>query len=470
LKTTGRLALAAALAAGVAARVYAAFARPLWADEIFTLTLARRSVPDILAALRLDSGPPLHYLAAHVLLFPFPSFGAGDIVVRLFSLAASLLHLPVLILLGRRLGSSEAGLFAAGLYALFPLAVLYGIEGRGYALASLLALLAFERALVLRQRPRFGTGAALALCAAGAALTHYLAAFPVLALAFLAIDARPAARRALVLSGAAAALLAAPWAPVALRQPAASMAWARGPEFAHAFRDFPANLAFGVEPHGALAFPLALFGGTLVLALILRERHGVLSPVAFVLAGSLAFLAAAHFATGALVLPGRTAVVFLPLVALLLAAAPAGVPLAAGALSLAFLVRALPDLAGPSPGETLARLLETPARARKTIAAVGYWGPELDYRLARAGAPSRVVLFPSAVAAHPGWYREEDLTDEVLGREADALLASPSRPTVFVLPRGSRASAALASRLGPSRRLLTSPLVDVVETRPPAVR
>ncbi|MGA7992528.1 MAG: hypothetical protein WCC53_13905, partial [Thermoanaerobaculia bacterium] len=109
-------------------------------------------------------------------------------------------------------------------------------------------------------------------------------------------------------------------------------------------------------------------------------------------------------------------------------------------------------------------------RARKTIAAVGYWGPELDYRLARAGAPSRVVLFPSAVAAHPGWYREEDLTDEVLGREADALLASPSRPTVFVLPRGSRASAALASRLGPSRRLLTSPLVDVVETRPPAVR
>ncbi|MGA7992447.1 MAG: glycosyltransferase family 39 protein, partial [Thermoanaerobaculia bacterium] len=173
MKTTGRLALAAALAAGVAARVYAAFARPLWADEIFTLTLARRSVPDILAALRLDSGPPLHYLAAHVLLFPFPSFGAGDIVVRLFSLAASLLHLPVLILLGRRLGSSEAGLFAAGLYALFPLAVLYGIEGRGYALASLLALLAFERALVLRQRPRFGTGAALALCAAGAALTHY---------------------------------------------------------------------------------------------------------------------------------------------------------------------------------------------------------------------------------------------------------------------------------------------------------
>jgi hypothetical protein len=405
---------------------------------------------------------------SHVLLLPFAAPGSGDVVVRLFSLVSSLLHLPLLVLVGRRIGRPEAGLLAAALYSVFPLAVLYGVEGRGYALASLLALLAFERALALRERPRPGTGAVLALCAAAAVLTHYLAVFPVAALALLAVDARPAARRALALSGAAAALLAAPWAPVALRQPAASMAWARGPEFAHALRDFPANLAFGIEPAGALALPLAILGGVLVLALLFRERRGVLSPVAAVLAGSLVLLALAHLVTGALVLPGRTAVVFLPFVALLLASAPSGLPLAVGALALGFLVRVLPDLAGPSPGETLARLLETPARAGRTIAAAGYWGPELDYRLARAGAPGRIVLFPSAVAAHPGWYREEDLTDDVLGREADALLAPPSRPTVFVLPRGSRASAAIASRLGPSRRLLSSPLVDVVETRPAA--
>jgi hypothetical protein len=470
LKTSARLALAAAFAAGVAARVYAAFARPLWADEIFTLTLARRSIPEILAALRVDSGPPLHYLVAHVLLLPFPSPGAADSVVRLFSLAASLLHLPLLVLAGRRLGRPEVGVIAAALYALFPLAALYGVEGRGYALASLLALFAFERALALRERPRFGTGAVLALCAAGAALTHYLGAFPVAALALLAIDARPVARRALALSGAAAILLAAPWIPVALRQPDASMAWAHGPEFAGALRDFPANLAFGCEPLGVLALPLAILGGALVLALLFRERRGVLAPVAAVLAGSLVLLALGQLATGALVLPGRTAVVFLPLIALLLASAPAGVPLAAGALAAAFLARALPDLAGPSPGETLARLLETPARAGETIAAVGYWGPELSYRLARAGSPGRVVLFPSAVAAHPGWYREEDTPVETLGTEAEALLVSPVQPSIFVLPRGSLASAALASRLGPARRLLASPLVDVVETRPPMAR
>ena len=266
-----RLALGAAFAAGALGRAWAVFARPLWADEIFTLTVARRSVPEILAALRVDSGPPLHYLAAHALLLPFPAPGPGDVVVRLFSLAASLLHLPLLVLVGKRFGRPATGLAAAALYAVFPLAVLYGAEGRGYALASLLALLAFERALALRERPRFRTGAALALAAAGAVLTHYLAVFPVAALALLAVSARPPARRALALSGAGAALLAAPWIPVALRQPVASMAWARGSAFAGALRDFPANLAFGVEPFGAVAIPLAVLGAVLVVALLLRE-------------------------------------------------------------------------------------------------------------------------------------------------------------------------------------------------------
>jgi 4-amino-4-deoxy-L-arabinose transferase-like glycosyltransferase len=470
VRTPSRLALGAAFAAGAAARAWAVFARPLWADEIFTLTLARRDFAAILEALRADSGPPLHYLVSHLLLLPFPSPGTGDVAVRLLSFAASLLHLPLLVRVGKRLGRPGTGLFAAALYAVFPLAVLYGAEGRGYALASLLALGAFERALALRERPRFRTGAALSLAAAGAVLTHYLAVFPVAALALLAVSARPASRRALALSGAGAALLAAPWAPFALHQPAASMAWARGPGFSGALRDFPANLAFGVEPSGAPALPLTVLGAALVAAVLLRERRGVLSPVAFVLGGSLALLALAELATGALALPGRTAVVFLPLVTLLLASAPPAVPLGAGTLALGFLVRVLPDLSGPSIGETVARLLEAPARAGKTIAAAGYWGPELDYRLARLGAPGRVVLFPSAVAAHPGWYREEEIQDETLRSEAEALLAAPSRPAVFVLPRGSRASQALASRLGPARRLLASPLLDVVETRsaPPA--
>jgi hypothetical protein len=210
---------------------------------------------------------------------------------------------------------------------------------------------------------------------------------------------------------------------------------------------------------------LGAAGALLLAALLTRAWRGPFSPVARVLAVSLGLLALAVLGASTLVLPERTALVFLPFAALLLAAAPPFVPAAAGTLATALLALWLPRAAEPSPGELLARLLEAPARAGRRVLAAGYWGPELDYRLARAGAPGRVVLFPSAVAAHPGWYREEELQNATLAAEADAILSAPRAPTLFVLPRGSQASAAIASRLGHARRLLSSPLLDVLETR-----
>lgn len=453
-----------AVAAGIAARVFTLAVRPLWADEIFTLRLARKSIPEILAALRVDSGPPLHYLFAHVLLAPFgPLPGPADILVRALSLAASLLHFPLLVAVARRLGRPGLGPAAAALFAVSPLAVAYAAEGRAYALASLLALLAFERALALRETPRLGIAAGLSCAAAGAVLTHYLAVFPVAALAILAWDARPASRRALVLSGLTAAALAATWIPVALAQPRASMAWSGAADFSGALRDFPANLAFGA-PAGSLAMPALAAAGALLLAgLIGRAWRSASSPAARVLGVSLALLAAGQFASGSLVLPERTALVFLPFAALLVADTPPAVAALSGALSAALLALFLPRAADPSPGELLARLLEAPARAGRRVLAAGYWGPELDYRLARSGAPGRVILFPSTVAMHPGWYRDEELPDARLAAEADAALATTPSPAIFVLPRGSRASAALVSRLGRARTLVASPLVDVVE-------
>ena len=454
-----------AITVGVAARVFTLAVRPLWADEIFTLTLARKSIPEILAALRVDSGPPLHYLAAHLLLAPFGSLpGPSDVLVRVLSLAASLLHLPLLALVARRLGRPAFGLTASALFAISPLAVAYAAEGRAYALASLFALLAFERALALREVPRPGVAAGLSFAAAGAVLTHYLAVFPVAALAILAWDARPRSRRALVLSGFGAAAIAAVWIPVAMAQPRASMAWSGGADFSGVLRDFLANLAFGAPAGSPAMTALGAAGVLLLAALLARAWRGAFAPAARVLGVSLALLAAGQFAAGTLFLPERTALVFLPFAALLLANAPPAVPALAGTLSAALLALWLPRAAEPSPGELLARLLEAPARSGRRVLAAGYWGPELDYRLGRARAPGRVVLFPSAVAAHPGWYREEAISNTQLAAEADAALAAPVPPTIFVLPRGSRASAAIASRLGPARRLFSSPLVDVVET------
>jgi len=96
---------------------------------------------------------------------------------------------------------------------------------------------------------------------------------------------------------------------------------------------------------------------------------------------------------------------------------------------------------------------------------VGFWGPELDYRFRRAGLFRKVVFFPSAVTRHPGWYDEKEAPDASLRAEAMALSEpSAARPSLFVLPRGSRASAALSASLEPNARIVFSnPIVDVVE-------
>jgi len=463
--------LAAAILVGVTARIAFLAEKPLWSDEIFTLTLARQPAAEIVEALRLDSGPPLHYVLARLVLLPLgASPGPSDIAVRILSLAASLLHLPLLVLVARRLGRPEAGLPAAALYALFPIAVDYAAEGRAYAIASLLVLAAFERALALREQPTAGRAVALAFATGGAVLFHYLALFPVAGLAALFPSSTGRTRRLLTAAGGGGALLFLPWLPVALRQPSASMAWSREAPFAMAPLHLPVNLGFGISPLSgglALLVPLSL----LVLgAALFAAWRSAFRPVAAVFLAGVSLLLLAHLVLRAVLLPERSAVLFLPLVALLLAGAPRPVPLLSAAASLVGLVLSLRSMAAPSPGETLAGLVRPLVAEGRSVCATGLWGPELDYRLARAGLPGRVVLFPSDVVRHRGWYHEEEAGSDRLLAEARALAASSSRPALFVLPRGSRAADALRAALGPlvPRPVAGSPLVEVLEVPGPS--
>ena len=461
-----RLLLAGAILIGVAVRLAFLVEKPLWSDEIFTLTLARLPAAGIVEALRLDSGPPLHYFLAHLVLLPFgPAPGATDVGVRILSLLASLLHLPLLVLVARRLGRPDAGLGAAALYALFPIAADYATEGRAYTIASLLVLAAFERALALVERPTAGRAVALAFASGGAVLFHYLAVFPVAALAALLPSASGRARTLLPAAGAGGVLLFLPWLPVALRQPSASMAWSREAPFATGPLHFPVNLGFGISPPAgglAVLVPLSLL---LLGAALFAAWRGAFRPVALVVLAGVFLLLLAHLAVRSVLLPERPAVLFLPFVALLLANAPGPVPPLSAAASLAGLALALRGAADDSPGKVLADLLRPLVAEGRSVCAVGLWGPELDYRLARAGLPGHVILFPSDVARHPGWYHEETVGRARLLVEARALAASPSRPGLFVLPAGSSAAAALRVAVEPlrPRPLARSAIVDVLE-------
>ena len=442
-----RLVLVAALLAGAAARLVLAFLRPLWADEIFTLTLARQSLPDLLAALRLDSGPPLHYLAAKLLLLPFAAPGPVDVAVRLLSVVASLLHVPLLLRIGRRCGAPRAGVVAAALFLVFPLAAASGAEGRGYALASLLALAAFERLLALEEAPRVTTAVLAGLLGGAAVLTHYLALLPVAGM-LLAALVRGRSRRLAFLASGLAAALAASWLPVALGQPRASMAWAEAQPLGERALQFAANLGLGlpVEPGPArLLGPLAL---VLLAAAFLGRRGRRARP--------------GGGASPRRSRPPRPAPPLQPI---------GSSPRPDGAR--------LPPVRRPRPRRgaepsyprrrarrrrpssrrrcragcarrprpQLAATLAPRVRAGARVVAAELWGPELDYRLAREGLPGRVTLVPVGGRAPSRLVRGvRGVRSRGSRPRPSAVVGAAGARTFFVLSPATRAGRVLVGR------------------------
>jgi mannosyltransferase len=457
-----RLAFLAALACGAAARLVLAFGRPLWADEIFTLALARRPLGAILDALRADSGPPLHYLAAKLLLLPFPDPGPADVAVRLLSVAASLLHVPLLLAIGRRARAPRAGVAAAALFLVLPLAAVSGAEGRGYALASLLALACFGRLAALREAPRTRTALAAGLLGGAAFLTHYLALLPV-AGAFLASLGDRRRRAPALAGGALAALHASAWLPVALAQPRASMAWTGEQPLGERALQFLANLGLGLPADPGAARFLAPFAVAVLGLALLLGRGRARVPAATPLLLGLALLGPLVLWSGAALLPDRTALLFLPLVALVLAQSGPLLSSVAGLTGAAVLGASLRGLLRTTPGAELAKALAPRVRAGSRVVAAELWGPELDYRLARAGLPGRVTLFPSEVARHPGWYVEEGIGEGRLAEEAAAAVRGADARTHFVLSPRTRAGNALVAALARAggRRAASAGLFEI---------
>jgi hypothetical protein len=440
-----RLVLLAALLAGGAARLALVFLRPLWADEVFTLSLARRPFAEILAALQLDSGPPLHYFASRLVLLPFAAPGPFDVAVRLLSVAASLLHVPLLLRICRRCRAPRAGLVAASLFLVFPLAVASGAEGRGYALASLLALAAFERLLALDGSPNVRAAVLAGLLGGAAVLTHYLALLPVAGM-LLAALVRERSRRLAVLASGVAAALAASWLPVAVRQPSESMAWTEAQPFGARVWQFAANLGLGLPVEAGPAPLLGLLAIALLAAALLQRRGVARVPAAAPLVAGLVLLGLLLLFSRSALLPDRTALVFLPFVALVLAEARVVVPAAAGPAAAVVLAATLPGWLRPTPSSQLAATLLPQVRSGARVVAAELWGPELDYRLAREGLAGRVTLFPADVARHPGWYEGSEFPQARLEAEADSVVRATKGKTFFVLSPPTRAGRAL---LGP---------------------
>lgn len=207
------LGLLAVTLAGLGLRVMALDRHSFWYDEVFVVRLMESSPGELFLGQVKDLGnPPLYPL---VVQSWSALFGGSDVALRAVSVLLSVLTIPALGLLGRRLIGPTAGLFAAALLAISPLSVEFANEARPYALLHLLAVLCtlfFVRWLAEGRRLD------LVLYSGTMALswyTHYYAfALPVAHGVGLALSPL-ARRRALPWLGAmaASALLWATWLP-----------------------------------------------------------------------------------------------------------------------------------------------------------------------------------------------------------------------------------------------------------------
>jgi mannosyltransferase len=185
----------------------------LGGDEIWTYQdVVGRSLRAVLSTVHVggENSPPLFFVFA----WAAQHLGNPSIWIRLPSVLAGAATVPAVYLLGRVTVGRTAGLVGAGIMALAPFAVFYGIEARAYATMVLCVTVStFALANAIRPGSRSAWWVLYALAAAGAAYSHYTSVFVLAAQAIWSLwVSRRRIGRAL---GANAAILViySPWLP-----------------------------------------------------------------------------------------------------------------------------------------------------------------------------------------------------------------------------------------------------------------
>ncbi|HZY40550.1 MAG TPA: glycosyltransferase family 39 protein [Anaerolineae bacterium] len=169
-----RLFLLLILLLALALRVFHLDTQSIWYDEGLSIYLAQQPPAQAIALSATTDHPPLYTLLLGAWL---SVAGAGDFAARYLSVFFGVLLVALTFALGRKV-DERAGLIAAGLMALSPLAVYYSQETRGYTLLTTLVLIATVAFVRLMRGDRRRRIWLVYIAAMSAALyTHYFAAF-----------------------------------------------------------------------------------------------------------------------------------------------------------------------------------------------------------------------------------------------------------------------------------------------------
>ncbi|MCW2940192.1 MAG: hypothetical protein JWN00_3177 [Actinomycetia bacterium] len=228
----------------------------IWRDEAATISAAHRPLGRLLTMLgHIDTVHGAYYLLMHVMI---TLFGASETVVRLPSAAGAGLAAGGLVVLGTRLAGRRAGVMAGLLYAVTPMAVRYGQEGRSYSLVASLAvvsMIAFVRLAETGGRRRIA-GYALTVAALG--ILQFISLFLVLAHGAIIPALRRQRRRLLIgwlTAGAVSCLALIPLLAVAVPAQSGQNRWITPPDWS-AVQGFLSEFAGSpllVWVYGALA-------------------------------------------------------------------------------------------------------------------------------------------------------------------------------------------------------------------------
>jgi 4-amino-4-deoxy-L-arabinose transferase-like glycosyltransferase len=424
---------AAAAALGVLAlllRVPGIGAEGLWHDESVTFLLADLPFPDVMEAFRSGNQAPLFPLLLRAWK---AAFGMSEGALRSLSALAGIAAIPLLWLLGRRLHSPRAGLWAAGLMAASPLAIHYSQELRPYSALMLTVTLAALMVLRLRRKGTWTAACLLGAALAGLALLHHVGTLLAFALVAASMIPWPGRRAALQLL-AAGMLAAVAWGAWTFASPEALV---EGERMHSEMQEE------GALPQRVLRSLSSMTPGT---ELPVRNRVRGVPPLAWAGLAACAVLAAIGFrrwpkqaapggrsllfgapALFLMLLPlpellhtrawvvGKTDSPLLPLALLAVAAGLAsmpvrwallaGLPLAALA---AFPLNHHYGMDHRSQERILARLIYQEAAAGDVVIVTANWHPGLRYYALREEDPPQLRTFPPGLenrSVEPGWER-----------------------------------------------------------------
>jgi uncharacterized membrane protein len=262
--------------------------RGIWLDEAISIHQARMSLHDMVRTLYFgDRQPPLYDL---VLWLTIRVFGHGEFAVRLPTLIAGTLVIPVLYELGRELYDRRTGLVAAGFASVSPLLVWYSQEVRMYTFVALFGLLALLTQLRAIRNGTMRNWAAYILATAALLWSHY---FGVLLIAvqqiiFAAVlvhrrrNHRPLKPLALgfAYSAAVLAMQLVPFIVFAHHQYQSTSAAAGSPSGTYDYLSFYSVLSnmawsfWGYQPDATTVLLAAMWPLFLLLSLVLLGRGG----------------------------------------------------------------------------------------------------------------------------------------------------------------------------------------------------